>query len=341
MGAIDSKKLNAALSRAKNIGLVEEPFTVVGCDLVLRSLRSEDYTAVMQECDGLPEEEYIHRYQKGHIARSIVEINGVDLRDSKFVTVDETDASGAVRPVKLELPQYLTKHMLDTWGKEAVDVTFRKLSDVLERAERQAKEGITFIVPDETPEEKFRRLLLETRAAEKDVPGTLLDKILEEQGLVRKEAAEEVRRALERADKLAQEQEAKVAEQPAEPPQSAPEPVPLPVVPVSGPPPARPAPVDPHATLQQAIASRGTPIVQSEQTDVRPNTRRAQIAALEGTMPDVEEPDLGSAISLQAGDPAEVVEIRRDPIDVQAASTIVDNPPIAGINPRFRPPQRA
>jgi len=360
VGTIDTKKLNAALAKAKNVGLVEEACTIGGCDLVLRSLRSEDYTAVLQDCDGLPEVEYIHRYQKGHIARAIVELNGVDLRGSRFVTVEEPDpATGAMRPVTLELHRYLSDHMLESWGKEVVDVAFRKLGDVLEAAERQAKEGISFVTKDETDEEKYRRLVLEFRATEKDLPATLVDKILDEQGLTRKSTAEELKRAAARTDQLAREQEAKAQEAKAAEAKvevAAPVAVPavaldtVPAAALEVPPPvlpavARPArPVDPHATLQKAIESRKVlevPVVKSEQeADMkRPPSRSASIAALE-VPPDAALPDVSTAVSLQGGDPHEVIEIKRLPIDVQAASTILDNPPMAGLNPRFRPTQR-
>jgi hypothetical protein len=341
VGTIDSKKLNAALAKAKNIGLVEEACTIGGCDLVFRSLRSEDYTAVLQDCDGAPEDEYIARYQKGHVSRSIVEINGVDLRDSKFVTVEEPDPTGTMRSVTLELPQYLTKHMLDTWGKESLDIAFKKLGDVLELAERQAKVGINFNPEEETPEEKYRRLILEARAIEKDLPGSLLDKILEDQGLVRQSTAEEIKRAMSRTDQMVREQaQAPVAAPPVEEPKVVPAEPPA-AAPVAAPAASRPPrPVDPHATLQNAIATRKAmevPVVKSEQAEPKP-TRAAMIAALEGSSQ--QTPDFSSAVSLQA-DPSEVVEIKRAPMDLQAASPIVDSPPIAGINPRFKSQQKA
>ena len=351
MGTIDSKKLNQAISKAKNVGVVELPCTICGCDLVLRSLRSEDYTAALQDCDGLPEEAYIPRYQKGHVARAIVEVNGVDLRSTPFVTVDEVDKSGATKRVKHELHRYLTDHMLNSWGKEAVDVAFKKLGEVLDLAERRAKEGVTFITPDETTEEKFRRLLLETRAAEKDLPSTLIDKILEDQGLMRVSTAEELKRAANRVDQLANEQEAtKSVASPPVPVEPAVEPasrnvfeaVVEPVAADEQQPRAAQSrlPVDPHVTLQQAIAARRPPEVKSEQSSVpKPSaTRAAQIAALEGSS--AAASDLASAISLQPG-ADDVVEIIQAPIDALAASMIVDTPPAAGINPRFRPPQRA
>lgn len=343
MGTIDAKKLNAALAKAKDVGLVEEACSIAGCELVIRSLRSQDYAAVLQDCDGLPEEDYIHRYQKGHIARAIVEVNGVNLRDSRLVTVEEPDPStGTMRAVTLELHQYLTNNMLDSWGKEAVDVAFRKVGDVLELAERQAKNGISFLTPDETSEEKYRRLILEARAVEKELPGTLVDRILDEQGLMSKSTAEELKRAMSRSDQLTREQTAQAPEEKAE----------VPVVVVAAdekvtqeappaPPPARP--VDPHATLQSAIASRKAaevPTVKSEQAaEQRPAaSRAAAIAAVEGN--NAVPADLSSAVSLQSGDPREVVEIRRAPLDLQVAGTLLDNPPVAGINPRFRPMQR-
>jgi hypothetical protein len=347
VGSIDSKKLNAALAKAKDIGLVEEACTISGCDLVLRSLRPEDYTAAIQDCDGLPEAEYVHKYQTGHIARAIVEVNGVNLRDTKFVSVEEHDPeTGASKTVKLELHQYLMQHMLDTWGKEAIVVANMKLLEVLELAERRAREGMNFITPDETAEEKYRRLISEARSLEKDLPSTLLDRIMDENGLMLKSTAEEIKLAQQRTDQLAREQEAQaIAAQPAAEAQPEPSKVEAPIAqPLSPKAPASPArPVDPHATLQQAIAARKTldvPVVKSEQnTDARPSSRAAMIAALEGSSQVA--PDVSAAVLLQSGDPNEVVEIKRTPIDVHAANVIVDKPPVSGINPRFKPPQRA
>jgi hypothetical protein len=37
-------------SKAKSIGIVEEPFTIGDCSVVLRNLRPDEYGAVIQEC---------------------------------------------------------------------------------------------------------------------------------------------------------------------------------------------------------------------------------------------------------------------------------------------------
>lgn len=339
MGIIDSKRLNQALAKAKNVGVVELPCTISGCDLVFRSLRPEDYTAALQDCEGLPQEMYIPRYQKAHVARAIIEVNGVDLRDTQFVTVDEPDKDGGTKKIKLELHQYLASHMLDTWGKEAIDIAFRKLGEALELAEKRAKEGVAFATADETKEEKFRRLLLETRAAEGGLPETLIDKVYDEQGLMRRSTAEEIKRAMDRTEALAREQEATHVPAPAAVEPGPLEPEPSEASGAQMTPVARHAVPDPHVTLQQAMAARQSLEVKSEQNvEVPRPTRAAQIAALEGESDVV--PDIDTAVSLQSG-ADDVIELKAAPIDPHAASLIIDSPPVAGINPRFRPPQRA
>jgi len=362
MGTIDGRKLKDALAKAKNIGLVEETFLIEDCELVLRSLRPDEYAASHQDCQGLDGIAYLNAFQFGHLSRSIVKVNGVDFRDVDFVTVEEPDSkSGQLKNVKLERHAYLLKYLLSSWGKEAIYTAYRKFGDVIEQAERKAKEGITFLIPEETGEERYRRLLLEAKSAEGDVPDTMVDRILEDVGLMRKATSDELRAATERTDQLAREQEAaKEAAQPPEPEAAEPAPV-LEVSEAVQPAPAEaveavPAPqapvrrvVDPHQTLQQAIASRqaaapvpvpATPVVQADQSDGNSGNRTSAIAALEADLPSSLPGNQGQ-IEVQAQRP-ETVELRerQQRFDATAASAILDRPPTSGINPRFRPPTK-
>lgn len=319
MATIQDKKLTAALKKAENVGLVEEAFAIEGCQLVLRNLRPEEYTAALRECEGLDAAEYLVQFQKAHISRAIVEVNGADLRDVKFVETEEEDAkTGQAKKVKRELHQYLQEHLLASWGREAIYATMRKFYDAVEAAERRAKEGITFLIPDETAEEKYRRLLGEAQAVEKDVPPGMLEQILDELGLMRKSTQEEIQRAIDKVDKI------EVPPQP-EPDPAEPEPA-APAAKANGTAKSETKVVDPHVTLQHAIAARQ--VAGPEKRD----TRSAQIEALEGFGPS-DTPDL-PAFGTQ--DP---VEIRKQPaIDLKAA--VIDQPPMSGINPRFRYPSK-
>lgn len=334
MSTIDSKKLHAALAKARNVGLVEEPFTIEDCELVLRNLRPDEYAAAIQDCDGLEAAAYMNTYQKGHISRAIVEVNGTDLRSVEYVTVEEEDPkTHQPKKVKLELHRYLTEHMLNTWGKEAVYTAFRKFGDVVELAERKSTEGITFIVPDETTEDRYRRLLLEAKEIEASIPGTMVDSILEDIGFIRKASPEELKRVTEKTAQLAREldavqEEVQAEPEEVEPEEEAPPPVPAPV--------SRPPLVDPHVTLQQAIAARRAPEsmqpapVRQAPPEPPVMSRAEQTAVLEA-----------EAFSLQPDAAHEVVEIRKQPpLDPRVAATILDQPPAAGINPRFKAPPR-
>jgi hypothetical protein len=354
MSTIDSKRLRDALAKAKNIGLVEETFTLGDCELVLRSLRPDEYTAVLQECQGLNDMEYLHAYQLGHIARAIVGINGLDFHDVQFVEEEEPDPKrpDKMRTVKLELHSYLTKNVLATWSKEAIYTAYRKFGDVVEQAERKAKEGVTFLLPEETEEERYRRLLLEAKELEDSIPSAMVDRVLEEMGLMRKTTADEIKANMEKLDQLARDKEA------AEAPAQAPEPVPSPAVvaaasevEASPEPPKRP--VDPHQTLQRAIEARkATPVVvQAAQGDVPSVKRAAAIAALEtnvggvvheDTLPPSTLPSSHGPIEVYRPDqPQAPVEVKKqEQFDPTAAAAILEQPPAAGINPRFRPPQR-
>lgn len=378
MGTIDGKKLRDALTKAKNIGLVEDTFTIGDCEVTLRSLRPDEYAAVLQESHGLNDVEYLHTYQRGHLARSIVAINGLDLHDVQFVDDEEPDPKrpDKMRTVKLELPAYLIKHVLSTWGKESVYTAYRKFGDVVELAERKAKEGITFLLPEETDEERYRRLLLEAKEAEESVPSTLVDRILDELGLMRKSTADEIKTAMEKTDQLAREQTAAVPPEPEPPAPSSPAvaapmpdttaPVPATAAPVSAvsaapvPTPRQARPVDPHQTLQQAIAARqaaspdavGQAVVQAPQIDPAAAKRSASIAALEanGAAPEptvVLRRELPATLPGSQG-PIEVLQQVQEPVEITkqerfdpaAATAILDKPAAGGINPRFHPPTR-
>jgi hypothetical protein len=332
MSIIAAKKLHEALAKARNVGLVEEPFTIEDCDLVLRNLRLDEYSAAIQDCTGLEGTDYMNTYQTAHIARAIIEVNGVDLRDVEYVEVEEEDPkNNRTKKVRLELHKYLHDHLLNTWGKEAIFIAYRKFGDVVELAERKAKAGITFIVPDETDEEKYRRLLLEAKELEGVLPGSLVDSILSDSGFVRKTSQEELQRVEERASQFARDLEISEPETELDP-----EPEPEELPPAPPPAPSR-RPVDPHATLQQAIANRRStepaPAPQPRPTapppeEPKPSSRAVEYAQLE------EE-----AFNLHPESATEVVEVKPKP-QVDPKSLVVDPPVSAGINPRFRPPPK-
>lgn len=370
MGTLSARTLRDSLQKAKGVGLVEERFTIGDCDVVVRSLRPDEYEALITDCKGLEDVTYLNTFQMGHVNRALVELNGVSFRDVQFVDDEEPDPKkpGQMKPVKLELHRWLEKNVLNSWGKEALYVAYRKVADAVEKAETQSQEGIQFLTAEETPEEHFRRLVGEMVALQEDVPTLIVERVLDENGLMLKTTAEEVKRAMEAAGNLAweeiQKQKAEAAAaqvvETAPPPVEAPAPAPLvespspadlmrrrqplntgrveapptqaqPVLPASRQPPAPP----PEATPVGAI--QGPPLTGSAAT------RSAQMAALEA------EADMVGALSdgpPEGFDPSlrpqiiPILERRQEPGDPNAAAKIIDQPPRVGLNPHYRPQRR-
>ncbi len=213
MGTISARALRESLQKAENVGIVEERFPLDDLELVVRNLRPDEYEALNSDVKDLDGLEYLYGFQLGHVKRAIVEMNGTDLRDVQYVEDEEDDPKkpGTTRTVKLELADWLLKNYLCTWSKEAVFVAYRKVEDAVAQAEKKAKNGIEFLTPDETDEDRFRRLAGELKELEDALPAKLVDHVLDQNGYMRKSTADEVKRAMETADRIAREEEAKKA----------------------------------------------------------------------------------------------------------------------------------
>jgi len=381
MGTISAKKIQDALSQAQNLGLVEEPCTINGCSLVLRSLRPDEYAAALTDCKDIDNQvEYLNEFQRAHITRSIVEVNGVDLREADFIEVEEevkNPQTGQMEPklIKLERAAYLKKYVIKSWGRESVYTAYRKFNDAEKRADEEAKKNIQFYTPEETAEDKVRRLIVELKEVEEEIPEQLLNQLLDEYGYMRKSTAEEVKAAMERLDQEARDKET-AAKAAAAPPagqpqtpvqQAAPTPQGPPAVDLSQRQPLNRRPVqippDPHVVAQQAAqqirdqvqVAQGGRAPQPAVADPSVLKKAQEIAALEGeagTGLDI-PPAPGSAqtpthlpgpggqnipvVNLNSG-VAELVTKGQDRIDPKALR--LDQPPTGGINPKYRPQQR-
>jgi len=205
MSTATAKQIKQALQKALCVGQVEEPFDLVDfdCHVVLRSLRPDEYERALEECAELEDVAYLNAYRMSHLMRSVVEINGVDLRTIDYVEVEEEDPkTHKVKTVKVERPAFLRDHVLSTWGKEALDTTFRKFLDVVAKAEEASQKGVTFTTPDESPEDKFRRLVTEMRVAEAEVIPSLATSVLKDAGYIHISTQEELQATEERLSKL-------------------------------------------------------------------------------------------------------------------------------------------
>lgn len=334
MKTVSAKKLSAAIDKARGVGLVEERVTIGECEFVLRSLRPDEYDSIIEDTKGFEDIAYVHAYQKGHVCRAIVELNGIDLRETRFVEDEEDDPKkpGQTRTVNLELHDWVNKRILSTWGREAILVAYRKLGEIVVEAEKKAKEGITFRTPDETDEEKFRRLLGEAREAAEDLPPDLAVRVLGEFGYQHATTEEEVKAAAERLASV----EPMPEEAPVVEPEAPPEPFPAPLSPEEV--------MRARTPLNRVAEGRVPQVLNTPPVDLesaaRPQ-RTAQIADLEGD-PALAPAPPPTAVLPPPTRPSEVATLERKApvLDPRAAAAIIEKPPTGGINPRYRPPQR-
>jgi hypothetical protein len=415
MATLKATKVLEALQKAKQVGRVEEAVTIAGCPLVLQNLSPDDYNAIHADTKALDEVEYLHAYQIGHVSRAIVEIGDQDLRDVEFIE-DEVPTGawglaahmpskklaeqitaeikkvggkasvikpdGETRTIKLECHEWL-HDLVAGWGRETVTVAWRKVMDVVAMGEEKAKEGVQFKVPDETSEERYRRLLGELKETEDDLPAELIQSTLAEMGYQPVSTPAELEAADQKLQELSKSQE----QAPQAPPQAPQAPPAAPVAPTTpepapapqAPPEAQqqaptPPPVDPAElmrrrqqlnqqgaqvpTPQQSPtldpASRPAPVPDQLRKAAEMNTvalqqqggapplkgRAAEIAALEAQLdPSVLEPAAQQPGPRQPH-AEEIPELsqRTEAIDGKALKASVDQPPLVGINPRFKPP---
>lgn len=398
MATLSAKKIADALKKAQNVGQAEEPVTINGCSIVLRSLRPDEYEAINTDIDEIPEGiGYLNAFKREHIARSVVEVNDVDLRTIEFVEVDVEDTDpkthkATIKTVQVEKHVFVRDFVLGSWSREAIDILFRKFNDVVAKAEKIAGEGVVFNTPDETAEDKYRRLLSEAKELEGGMPVDITMKVRSELGFLVKGPAEDYKAAEETLAKLAEEAPpeptpAPQATPPAQAAPSAPQEAPQrrPVFkPAPQPAPSAPeAPAEPQVPLartgrpvipgytpqtpdelmqarqplnQQAVdvpvpapaqvPTPGGPPAHLQNAPVLPPTpaalrRAAEIAAMEGEMAQGGQPQPAVQGGTQFGgvEPAELSrpQPKLNPAD---AERIFEQPPTAGINPRFRPPNR-
>lgn len=340
MGTLSARSLTQALSQARNVGLVEEPFVIDGVSVTVRNLRPEHFDSIFKDCQGLTDVEYLNAWQMAHVSRSICEMNGVDLREVTTVEIEEADPKkpGQMKAVKVELHSWLAKYVLSGWTREAIYICYRKVSDVIEAGEKKAQEGVTFRTVDETAEDKYRRLLGELTEAEADMPEPMVANILKENGLMKRSSMEEIEAAQNKLSQFSTNNQTQVVEE---------EPAPQPPPVVEEPPPEPPSADRLMELLRNRTPLNQTPnpILQAEiqpvQTQapvvVPPSNRTAELAALEGMTGEV---GLNPQTAYNLQPQAQIPEVRLGAprLDPKAAQTIIDPAPSGGINPRFRPP---
>jgi len=272
MATLKATKLREALQKAKNVGVVEELVTIAGCEMVFQNLPSEAYETIMADCAELEDVEYYNAYQIGHISRAIVEIDGTDLRDVVYVEDEVPDPKDPDKLItrKFERHEWLRENVLTTWGREAIAVAWRKFAETLLKADELAKKGVEFIIPDETAETRYRRLLSELQEAEQTIPSELATKVLDDAGYLKRvnltgldkleDRAEQLKRlddlenglgATETAPEAPQPIPAPPDVQPPDPTPASPQPAPAPSPVAAGDKIARPSPTgDPREMMR-------------------------------------------------------------------------------------------
>lgn len=340
MRSIAAKSLRESLEQARGVGLVEESFTLKGsssehdCALVVRNLIPDEYEAIMEECRGFDEMPYLNAFQRGHVSRGIVEINGFDLRDVGFIEdeIPDEKRAGQVKKVKVEKHKWVEKNLVRTWSKEALFTVYRKVGDAIAKAERLSKEGVTFTLPEEAPHDQLRRLLAEVKDLEGEVPVEMLNHIYDDYGLIRKSTQEEYASVDQKLRNL----DIPVPEASLESVEAFGEDTPIPT----------PEPPKPAQESSEAILRRRVPLNQvvpaTPPSSEEPKPSRA--SEYEAVLQSHSELGLGAPpVEVTPPRPprSEVAEIGpRVPFDPAAALGVIDQPPRAGINPRFRPPGR-
>jgi len=342
MATIAESRIKEALDKASNIGFVEEKFTVMGCSVVMRNLKPDEYQSVVDETRELKDVEFAYAYQMGHVSRAIIEIGDLDLREVEFVETEVPDSKnpGQKKTVNLERHDWIKKKVLGTWGREALSTLYRKFADVLQKADDKSVEGVQFIVPDETAEDKFRRLISELKEVEETLPDELVERVLNDNGYGHQITAEELAAAQAKlgggeikketlgtvplepvvAEAL-KTPEGRVAIAEAVGPAS-------PDLPGSEG--ARPDPRE----LMLRRRPMNVPPPEPQQTAIPAKSR--QYAELEETAAKLN----GIGAPTMPNRPAEIPEISR-PMDRTPVAVPIDLPPPAGINPRFKPPPRS
>jgi hypothetical protein len=256
---------------------------------------------------------------------------------------------GDTRLVRLERHEWLRSRVLTGWGREALAVAWRKFAEVLASADEKAKNGIQFKIPDESSEERYRRLLGEIKEVEEDLPVELVQSILGDAGYMTKSSKEELEAVEQRMRNMVSSEKSEPEVSPPVQAQPQAQASPSPQVTTSPQelmrnrqPLNRQAVVPPVPQTQAKVPlGEAAPVPEQLRRAAQTNNallgRSAQIAALEGAV----DPSLVVESPPRIPRSEEVAELaqRGAEIDARQVVEITDQPPVVGINPRFRPPR--
>jgi hypothetical protein len=349
---LKANKIQDALQKAQRVGEAEDKFTIDGCEVVLRSLQPAEYQEVLDEIEDLEDAAYMNGYRFGHLSRSLIEINGESLREFDFIEVDveeEVDGVKQIKTIALERHKFVSDYILASWSIPAIDAAFRKFGDVVDLSEAKAVQGIEFRLPEETPEDKLRRLLAEAKELEGQIPFELVSRILNEVGYVSKASKEELASVDQRLASVTSESgpaepvaapQATSGQVVATTPSQAQAPVRPPRVPLNQMPMSVPAPTVTRAEPPEEL--RAQPVIPLSPEVLR---RSRDLESLEGSGPVASGgPAIQSSTRVAESVPgvatAPAGHGGAPPTDPNSLGAILDRKPTGGVNPRYRPPPR-
>ena len=156
---LDLATLKATLQPIRQIGEVEEYFKIDGIEVCMRVLTPKEELQVQRwansilaaatvdqrENDNSLAVEYLNRFKLGCLAYSLVEINGMDLRNEEFIATGEVLKNG--KPVKVKKTDALID-ILEGWPRPLLSAVFKKFNEVMERCEIQSDQSVEYNPPD-------------------------------------------------------------------------------------------------------------------------------------------------------------------------------------------------
>jgi hypothetical protein len=180
---LSSRSLSSALGRILTNSVFEDTFPFLGTTVTLRNLTKEEMDTIAEELvevsatteKGNKNVQYITEYIIRHLQRAIQQIDDADLRGVGYILNEDGE--------KEEVFLYLRNHFFKQLSSEGFSILWEKFSAHTTECERRSREGIKFITPNERPDETIDRLLGEVATHGKDIPSSLLRKLLEKHGM--------------------------------------------------------------------------------------------------------------------------------------------------------------
>jgi hypothetical protein len=313
-------KLKAALEKAGRAGVYEERAVIAGIEMAFRNLTNTEYISNLndiQNSDEMTESEFSVTLQISMIARSLIELDGLDLRGVEYF--DITDDQGAIK--KVEKFQWVYDLIMASWSQEMSSVAYRKVIDANEGAERLNNSGVVFSVESEHPEDQYHRLLSEISSLGAALPLEVKEPILLEHGLLLASTPEELE-ILNQQSKAWLAEEIRSSEEkvnhPSAPEEPAPPKVNPPVVVPVGEPtlkaPAGKAAL--YANIESSAAEAGIPLGQTIEAAYDPYKGKPPVVVLPETPAKLED----------------LVEVNRQPTQMNPKYS----PPRGGLTTRRR-----